>query len=173
MAELIVIGYDDPKQAETARNVLFGLAKDYLIELSDAVVAKADAKGKIRLDQIVHPWSIGMAGGAFWGMLIGLLFFMPLVGVLTGAAAGALTGALSDYGINDKFMKDVSEVLQPGQAALFILAKQNAPDKVIEELARHGGQVIRTNLDTAHEKRLRDAFDHAHQALSEASTATS
>lgn len=166
MAELLVIGYDTPKQAQDARDVLFGLAKDYLLELSDAVVAKVDEKGRVKLDQIVHPWSMGMAGGAFWGMLVGLIFFMPIAGVLTGAAAGALSGALSDYGINDRFMKDVSGVLQPGQAALFVMAKQNAPDKVLEELGLHGGRLLRTNLDTAQEQKLREAFDHAHQTLS-------
>lgn len=165
MAELIVIGYEDPAKAEEARATLFALNKEYLVEVADAVVAKVDDKGKIKLDQLVHPWAMGLSGGAFWGLLIGLIFFMPIVGVLTGAAAGVLAGALTDYGINDKFMKDVSNVLKPGQAALFFMAKQNAPDKVIEELATHGGHVLRTNLDTEHEKKLREAFDHAHEEL--------
>ncbi|HHB80618.1 MAG TPA: DUF1269 domain-containing protein [Aliiroseovarius sp.] len=165
MSELMVIGYDNPKTAEEARKALFGMAKEYLVDVADAVVATVDEKGKVKLGQIVHPWSVGMAGGAFWGLLIGLIFFMPLVGVLTGAAAGALTGALSDYGINDQFMKDVSDVLQPGQAALFILAKQNAPEKVVEELGKFGGTILRTNLDTEQEAKLRAAFDHAHEEL--------
>lgn len=165
MAELLVIGYETPAKAQKARDALFAMAKDYLVEVSDAVVATVDDKGKIKLDQLFHPWAMGLSGGAFWGLLIGLIFFMPLVGVLTGAAAGALAGALTDYGINDKFMKDVSDVLKPGQAALFVMAKQNAPEKVVEELGQYGGHILRTNLDTEHEQKLREAFDHAHEEL--------
>jgi uncharacterized membrane protein len=32
-----------------------------------------------------------------------------------GAASGALGGALTDFGINDKFMKDFAASLQPGK----------------------------------------------------------
>jgi uncharacterized membrane protein len=46
------------------------------------------------------------AGGALWGMLFGLIFLMPFAGAVIGGAVGALTGALSDYGIDDKFIKD-------------------------------------------------------------------
>ena len=136
MAELIVIGYDKPEEAEQARHALLGMAKEYLVDVADAVVAICDDKHRIKLNQMVNLWSVGAAGGAFWGLLIGLLFLHPLLGVIAGAAAGALTGALSDYGINDKFMKEVSEVLQPGQAALFIMARTHASDRVLEELRK-------------------------------------
>jgi len=39
MAELIVIGYDSVETAEAARKELFGLSKEYLVEVGDAVVA--------------------------------------------------------------------------------------------------------------------------------------
>ena len=106
--------------------------------------------------------TIGASGGAFWGFLIGLIFFNPLLGVAVGAAAGGLSGALSDYGINDTFMKDVASMLQPGQAALFMMVRTTASDRVLENLAEHGGRVLRTNLDTSHEQKVRDAFDAAH-----------
>lgn len=167
MAELLVIGYEDPSKAEAAREALLKMSKEYLVELVDAVVAKVDEKGKVKLDQLVHPWLIGMANGTFWGFLIGLIFFMPLLGVLSGAVAGALAGAMTDFGIDDDFMKEVSQMLQPGQAALFILAKQNVPDKVIDELAKFGGRLLRTNLDTSQEAKLREAFSKAQSSLTD------
>jgi uncharacterized membrane protein len=39
--------------------------------------------------------------GAFWGGLIGLIFFLPLMGMALGAAGGAIGGALSDSGVDD------------------------------------------------------------------------
>lgn len=158
MSELIVIGYENAEKAEAARAELFGMAKEYLVDVADAVVATADEKGKVKLNQMVNLWSVGAASGAFWGLLIGLIFFNPLLGVAVGAGAGALGGALSDYGINDQFMKEVSEVLQPGQAALFMMVRQNASDKVIDRLGEKGGRIIRTNLDTSKEAALREAF---------------
>lgn len=165
MAELIVIGYDNVQAAEKARDALFKMAKEYLVDIADAVIATVDDKEKIQLNQMVNTWSVGLAGGAFWGLIAGLVFFAPIVGVLSGAAAGALAGALSDYGINDDFMRDVANILRPGQAALFIMVKQNAPEKVVEELARYGGGILRTNLDPSKEGKLREAFAHAHRQV--------
>jgi uncharacterized membrane protein len=161
MAELLVVGYDSVDEAERARLELFGLRKEYLVEVGDAVVATRDTSGKIKLNQMVNLWAVGAAGGSFWGLLAGLLFFMPLLGVIGGAAAGAVAGAMSDYGINDDFMKEVADVLQPGQAALFVLADRVSSERVLERLSVHGGRVLRTNLDRSQEDRLRAAFSQA------------
>jgi len=40
-------------------------------------------------------------GGAFWGMLIGLLFFIPWLGLAIGAIPGAVAGGLTDTGVDD------------------------------------------------------------------------
>lgn len=164
MSELIVIGYDTPDKAEDARNELMTMSREYLVDVADAVVAVADDKGNVKLNQMVNMWTAGATGGALWGLLVGLIFFNPILGVAVGAGAGALSGALTDYGINDTFMKDVGKVLQPGQAALFMMMRSNASDKVIERLGEHGGHVLRTNLDTDAENHLRLAFDEAHKA---------
>ena len=164
MSELIVIGYDAPEKAEEARADLMNMTREYLVDVADAVVAVADSDGNVKLNQLVNMWSAGAAGGAFWGLLVGLIFFNPLLGVAVGAGTGALSGALTDYGINDDFMREVSDVLQPGQAALFMMMRTNASDRVIERLGEHGGRVLRTNLDTDAENHLRQAFDEAHRA---------
>ena len=168
MSELIVIGYDNQTAAEDARKRLFSLAREYLVDIEDAVVATADEKGEIKLHQMVNLWTVGASGGAFWGLLAGLIFFNPLLGLAAGAGTGALAGALSDYGINDGFMKDVSAVLQPGQAALFISAKRATSDRVVEALSEHGGRILRTNLDRSQEEALRNAFADARHAASSA-----
>lgn len=164
MSELIVFGYENQEQAEAARNGLFKLSKEYLVTVSDAVVATAEQDGQIKLHQMVNLWAMGASGGAFWGLLAGILFFNPLIGVAAGAASGALAGALSDYGINDDFMRDVASVLRPGQAALFVLADRATSDRVLEAMAGYGGTIIRTNLDRSQEQRLHEVFDNARKS---------
>ena len=154
MSELIVIGYDTADKAEEARKELFTMSREYLVDVADAVVAVADSDGNVKLNQMVNTWTVGATGGAFWGLLVGMIFFNPLLGVAVGAGAGAVSGALTDYGINDDFMKEVGAVLSPGQAALFMMMRTNASDKVIERLGEHGGRVLRTNLDTDAENHL-------------------
>ena len=171
MSELIVVGYENAQTAEKARTALYAMSKEYLVELSDAVVAVADKDGKISLNQMVNMWTLGASGGAFWGLLVGLLFLHPLLGVAVGAAAGGLSGALTDYGINDAFMKDVSTLLQPGQAALFMMARTPATDRVLAKLGEHGGRILRTNLDTDAERHALAVFDKAHSALTTGSKA--
>ncbi|MFM9939364.1 MAG: DUF1269 domain-containing protein [Hyphomicrobiaceae bacterium] len=166
MSELIVIGYPTQAKAEEVRHKLLELQGEYMVDLADAVVATVDQKGRIKLNQLVHPWAIGASAGSFWGLLVGLLFLHPLLGVIVGASAGLITGALSDYGLNDAFMKKVATVLQPGQAALFVFARHVTGDKVVNALAPFGGTVIRTNLNTTDEQRLRDAFGQVQVAAS-------
>jgi uncharacterized membrane protein len=105
----------------------------------------------------------GGAFGAFWGTLIGLLFLNPLAGLFTGAAfgagAGALSGMLSDYGINDDFIRSLGETLEPGTSALFVLVRRATLDKVLPEVRPFGGKVIRTSLSTEQEARLRRALE--------------
>jgi len=106
----------------------------------------------------VSTTAAGAASGSFWGLLIGVLFMAPIVGVAAGAAAGALSGALTDFGINDRFMKDVAASLQPGNAALFVLVRKMTADKVLADLKGSGGTVLRTSLDDSKEQALRDAL---------------
>lgn len=163
MNDLIVIAFPSEAKAEEARRKVLDMQKEYLIELGDAVVAVKQPDGHVKLNQLFHPTAAGAASGSFWGFLIGLLFMMPLVGVAIGAGAGALGGALSDFGINDGFMKNLAEVLQPGSAALFLLVRKMTADKVFEDLQGVGGTVLRTSLDHTKEAALREALA-GHQA---------
>jgi uncharacterized membrane protein len=159
MADLIAITSGSEETAEAARKRVLELQKEYLISLEDAVVVVKDADGKIKLNQMFNATAAGAASGSFWGFLVGLVFMMPLAGVLLGAAAGALGGKLSDFGINDDFMKGVANTIQPGNAALFLLVRNMTTDKVLAGLSEFGGTVLRTSLDQSKEKELREALD--------------
>jgi uncharacterized membrane protein len=158
MSDLVVIAFPTEAKAEEVRQKLLGMQKEYLLELGDAVVAVKDAKGNIKLNQMINTTAAGAVGGAFWGTLIGLIFLMPLAGAALGAASGAVGGALTDVGINDKFMKDTAAAIQPGTAALFVLLRKVTADKVLEGLKGEGGTVLKTSLDHTKEAALQTAL---------------
>jgi uncharacterized membrane protein len=161
MSDLVAIIYPSEAKAEEVRQRLFKLQKEYLITISDAVIAVKTEAGPVKLNQLVNTTAVGAVSGSFWGLLIGVIFLNPILGVALGAASGALGGALSDYGIDDAFMKELSTSMQPGNAALFVLIKNMTPDKVLREIQDAGGTVLKTSLDDTKEQQLRDALAKA------------
>ncbi|MGD9545680.1 MAG: DUF1269 domain-containing protein [Methylocystis sp.] len=158
MSDLIVIVYESEAKAEEMRQKVLGLQKEYLIEVGDAAIAVKQADGAVKLNQLFNTTAAGAVSGSFWGLLIGVIFLNPLLGVALGAASGAISGALTDYGVNDDFMKQLSETLKPGNAALFLLIKKFTGDKVLEAVKGTGGTVLKTSLDDNKEQALRDAL---------------
>ncbi len=158
MSTLVVIGYENEIKAEEVRIALLKMQKEHLIDLIDAVVVVRDEQGKVRLRQMYNLTAAGAASGGFWGTLVGMIFMNPLFGLAVGASWGAVAGALRDAGINDGFMKNLAESLQPGAAALCVLVHQMTPDKVVDEIRQFGGTVIQTNLCHENEAKLREAL---------------
>jgi uncharacterized membrane protein len=163
MSTLVVIGYDDQFKAEEVRLKLLKMQKEYLVDLEDAVVATKSKDGKVKLHQIFNTTKSGALTGGFWGTLIGLIFLNPLLGLAVGAASGAAAGALSDVGINDKFMKELAETMQPDSSVLFVLVRHLTPDKVLEKLQGSGGKILKTSLSHDDEAKLQAALDAAKQ----------
>ena len=161
MSNLVVIGFDDEHQAFEMRAELAKLQKEYLIEMEDVVVVTKNDKGKVKLHQAHNLTAVGAVGGAFWGTLIGMIFLNPLVGAAVGAGAGALSGKLKDIGISDDFMKELGETITPGSSALFVLVRKARPDKVLEELKRFKGKVLKTSLAKDKEEELREVLEQA------------
>jgi uncharacterized membrane protein len=165
MSELIAIAYPN---RETATDVVRNLARmqgERIIELEDVVAVTKDERGKVKLDQSVDLVSLGAVRGALWGSLIGMLFLAPLLGLLAGTAAGALGGKLSDYGIDDRFMKSLGSQLQPGGSAVIMLVTKATPDKALEDIQKFGGTVLRSSLSHDAEANLQAALQqHAGSA---------
>ena len=159
MATLSVWRFDSPQGAAMALDTLTDLQKQELIQVHDAAtVSWYDGDKKPKTHQANNLTGGGALGGGFWGLLLGLIFFVPLLGAAVGAAFGALGGAMSDVGIDDQFIREVRDQVTPGTSALFVLTSNAVPDKVKAAFETHHPHLISTNLSGAEEERLRAAF---------------
>jgi uncharacterized membrane protein len=159
MSDLVAIAYPDLATAQEVAANTAQLQKSHEIELEDLVIVERRADGKIKLHQPSLAGT-GAVTGALWGGLIGLIFFMPLLGMAIGGAAGAAGGALSDYGIDDNFMKELGTELDEGNAALLLLIRKVSVDKVLPQI-KIPGKVLQTSLDKESEDRLSEALASA------------
>jgi len=160
MAELIVVGFkNDIYRASEALNMLKDMNSNWIVDLNDAVAVYRDYEGKLRVDQ---SYQLTMGEGAAWGGLFGGLIGALLAasaaaavlaaGSLSGVALGATFGALDadswkeDYGISEDFVRRVGTMVQPGDSAIFALARSIDPDLVADAFRGYGGTVLRTTL---------------------------
>ncbi|MEK0083756.1 DUF1269 domain-containing protein [Benzoatithermus flavus] len=183
MADLVVVAFDRPDMADQVLHQLTAMSKEQLIELEDACVVIRPPEGEIQLKQMVPLTKMGAlsggSSGALWGALVGLLFLNPLAGAVVGggigAATGALAGQLSDYGIDDDFIRRLGSTIKPDSSALFLLIRKVTGDKVLQRLREQGvhGHVLQTSLSNEQEAALKKALSDAstEQAASGAATA--
>jgi uncharacterized membrane protein len=98
-------------------------------------------------------------GGGGIGLLAGLLVGGPIGGLVAGATVGAVTGALKDYGIDDKFIREVGAGLTPGTSALFLMTTGGDEQKILSELRPHKATLVKTTLSPEQERALRQALE--------------
>ena len=154
MSELIIIGYDDHATAEAAQARVLQLQKDFVIDLSGLAVVRVDDDGKKHIDTPGSIVGVSATSGALWGMIIGLLFLVPGVGLLVGGAWGALAGLAGKAGINRGLRERVDGLLTPGKSALVVMAKKLTEDKFAAGMAEFGGTVLKTSLSDEAENEL-------------------
>jgi uncharacterized membrane protein len=75
-----------------------------------------------------------------------------------GAASGALAGHLADYGIDDTWIKEVAASIPPGGSGLFVMARNANQERVLPEMAKFGGTVLKTNLTSEQQQALETAI---------------
>ena len=92
--------------------------------------------------------------------MIGLIFGGPLFWGLATALLSGLIAKGTDLGIDNDFMKEVSDSLDPGGSAIFVLVSKSTPDKVQAEMQKYGGHLAQTSLSEEDEQKLRQALEH-------------
>jgi len=64
-ADLVEIAFPSEEKAEQVRQNLPDMQKEYLIELSDAVIAVKQPNGRVKLNQLFNPTASGAVSGTF------------------------------------------------------------------------------------------------------------
>ncbi len=101
---------------------------------------------------LAAPFTAGVSAAAAAGALA--------AGSIGGVALGATFGAIDadtwkqDYGISDDFVQRVESMIQPGDSAVFVLARTGNPDLVADAFHGYGGAVLRTTLNEAQRARV-------------------
>ena len=160
MATLTVWKFDTADGADQALKTLLRLESEQLLDLIDgAVVSWPAGDSKPRTRQLKPTMGKYSLIGAFWGLLFGLIFAVPLLGLALGGGMGALTASMADIGIDDDFIKEVRQKVTPGTSALFLYT-QKVEEGLLDQLstARNRPVLIQSSLSTDQEARLVAAF---------------
>ena len=159
MSDLIAIAYPDQATVERARENLRKGVADGVIEVEDAVVMVRDGDGTLEVRQGGTGVGGAAISGAISGGLIGYLLMAPLFGIAAGALAGGAIwkSMFGDAGVAESFVKELSESLEPGHAALIFLTRNFDPEKALARVEEHG-RVIQTSLSSEVEAQLADAL---------------
>ena len=169
MSTLIAITYDDQASGAQAFNALGDLQKQQVLQLEDAAYVVKDEKGKVKVTQTLEKKYKGTVTvwGFFWGFLIGLIFGGPLFWGLFTALLSRLFSRGTDLGIDNDFIKNVGNSLEPGGSGIFMLVIEATADKVLPELQKYGGHVNQTSLSNEDEEKLRKVLEE-HAEVKEA-----
>lgn len=159
MSSLVVITFDSSDEAATVLESLQAQTKYGNISFKDTAVVSKDAEGKVHVKNEVSQGTMTATGvGALLGLMLGMLLF-PVAGILIGAGGGALMARFMNLGVDGKFVKEVSDSLQPGTSALFVLIHDAQPDVVRAILKEHPGKVLHTTLSPEAEEALKKALE--------------
>lgn len=159
MATLTVWRFPTATGADEALDTLKRLQRQEVIKVQDgAVVSWPENARKPRTRHLNDMTGMGALGGAFWGFLLGAIFFVPVLGMAAGAASGALGGHLANLGIDESFVAQVRAKVTPGSSAILVLTTDAVLDRIRPELEDSHAELVQTNLSADEEARLREAF---------------
>jgi len=162
MTTFIVWKFDDPDSAEHAASVLKDAAEDGLVKIVDHAVVSWPADASRPDTKHSHDEAWHSAGwGALWGLVIGALFFVPVIGGVAGAAIGAISKATEGAGITKDQLEKIRTQVTAGTSALFVVSEEGDLDRLGERFRGMHSKLIATNLTDAERSVLHETFGGA------------
>ncbi|HEY5420304.1 MAG TPA: DUF1269 domain-containing protein [Marmoricola sp.] len=153
--------FDTPGGAQAAREQLDLARAEGLVKVIDrAVLEWPEGAEKPSLRHSRDDEWRGTGWGAFWGLLVGTLFFVPMLGaVAIGAGAGALHKHLQGVGITKEQLESIRDQTVPGTSVLFAVTDEGNLDRLGERFRGFQGHLVSTNLTGAERALLLETFD--------------
>jgi uncharacterized membrane protein len=159
MAAFTVWKFEGPDGAERAATNLKECEREGLVKILDhAVVSWPEGAAQPTTKQGHEENWRGTGWGAFWGVLLGALFFVPVVGGVAGAAIGAISKMTQDAGISKQQLETIRTEVTPGTSALFVVTEEGDLDRVGERFHGMHSKLIATNLTPAERQVLLETF---------------
>ena len=161
MSNLVVIGFNDEHRADEILLTLRRLEHEDLMDLEDAAVVIKQRDGRVIFRRSHNLSGVVESGGGFWGAFFSLVFADSLETPEAGAAPGDATGKLNDIGIEDDFIKEITDLLEPDSSAIFILVVKIGwyrVVRVLDDMRQYHGKVIHTALSKDDEAALVEAL---------------
>jgi uncharacterized membrane protein len=145
VVDLVVFQYDDLDSADTAAAaVLRRPASQVPGAPADpepaglAVIWWPSWAGRPSFRPVESADQEGPVIPAFWGLLFGLVFYLPLIGAALGRTTGTVADLLVDLGIGDAFVNRLRDQVVPGTSSLAVLAASPDLDALRERADSSG-----------------------------------
>jgi uncharacterized membrane protein len=159
MTTFTVWKFDDPQGAERAESILEYAAADGLVKIVDhAVVTWPKGAAEPKTDHKHDERRRGTGWGAFWGLVVGTLFLVPVVGAAAGASIGAISKATEGTGIRREDLEKIRTSVTEGSSALFLVTENAELDRLGERFHGMPKQLLTTNLTDAEKEVLMETF---------------
>lgn len=162
MTAFTVWKFETPEGADRAATVLKGASEEGFIKILDHAVVSWPVGEKRPVTKQGHgtAWR-GGGWGAFWGLLLGGLFLVPVFGAAMGAAVGALAKATGGLGISKEQLETIRTQVTEGTSALFVVTEEGDLDRVGERFHGAHMKLVDSNLTEEERKLLLETFgDH-------------
>jgi len=158
-SKIVVLGFESQFGAEGMLEEFDKFEAEGLITLEDAVTASRGPSTNVEIKQARPKTGKKALKGSGIGLLAGLLLGGPILGVAAGAGIGAIVGSAKDYGLDDNFIKGITESLRPNSSALFLLIKEAKAEEFEGKLDQFEASVLTTSLPPDKEKALREMIE--------------
>jgi uncharacterized membrane protein len=159
MTAFTVWKFDTPDGADRAAGVMEGAEADGLVKIMDHAVVSwpVGAKRPVTKQGSESAWR-GGGWGAFWGLLLGGLFLVPVFGAAVGATIGAVSKATGGLGIDKDQLEKIRSQVTEGTSALFVVTDEGDLDRVGERFHGAHMKLVDTNLTKEERELLLETF---------------
>jgi len=159
MTAFTVWKFDTPEGAAHAVAQLERAERENLVKIVDHAVASWPPGADHPTTTHAHDdtWR-GAGWGAFWGLLVGAMVTIPVLGIAAGAGLGALAKATEKLGITEEQLATIGRELTPGSSALFLVTREGDLDRLGERMRGMRMKLIETNLTDAERSMVTEAL---------------
>jgi uncharacterized membrane protein len=140
--------YADHERGKVILDMLQAMHREGTITLVDAALLTKTDDGKLHVSETAElTGRKGARRGAVIMGVIGLIYPPSFIAtVIAGGGIGALAGKLRDTGIKKDEMREISERLEPGKAAVLALAEAESVPAIEKALQGYEGQLLTQEL---------------------------